>query len=182
MQPDLSRIWAFLVAALVVWLVYRRFRRNFGQQPLRPAAMRARIVILLIVGCLLTPAALRSNAFLLATLSGVMIGVVLALWGARRTRFLRIGNQIYYVPHSYTGAVISLLFLGRIVYRLFQVYGQMPAGQLGALGAARNPSPLGMVNSPLTLGLYFVLMGYYVCYYAIVLRNSKSAATEQANA
>ena len=48
-----------LLAALVVWLVYRRFRRNFGQQPLRPVAMSVRIVILLIVGCLLLPAVFR---------------------------------------------------------------------------------------------------------------------------
>jgi hypothetical protein len=181
MQPDISRIAPFLFAALVVWIIYRRFRRNFGQQPLRPAAMRVRIGILIIVGCLLLPAALRSSAFLLAMLGGTIIGAVLAVFGAQRTRFLRVAGQLFYVPHSYTGAVVSLLFLGRIVFRLMQVYGQMHAGQLGAMDA-QNRSPLGMINSPLTLGMYFVLMGYYVCYYALVLRNSKSAAADPAGA
>jgi len=181
MQPDLSRIAPFLFAALVVWIVYRRFRRNFGQQPLRPVAMRIRIAILLIVGCLLLPAALRSSAFLLAMLGGAIIGAVLAVFGAQRTRFLKVAGQLFYVPHTYTGALVSLLFLGRIVYRLLQVYGQMHAGQLGTMDA-QNRSPLGMMNSPLTLGMYFVLMGYYVCYYAMVLQNSKSVAVDTAGA
>jgi hypothetical protein len=36
MNPDFSQIGPFLLAALVVFGVYRRFRRNFGRQP--PAA------------------------------------------------------------------------------------------------------------------------------------------------
>jgi hypothetical protein len=181
MQPFLSRIGPFLFAALVVWIIYRRFRRNFGQQPLRPAAMRTRIIIFVVVGCLLLPAALRSSAFLSAILGGVILGAVLAVFGAQRTRFVRVAGQLFYVPHTYTGAVVSLLFLGRIVYRLLQMYAQMHAGQLGAMDA-ENSSPLGMIKSPLTLGLYFVLMGYYVCYYAMVLQNSKSAAGDTASA
>jgi hypothetical protein len=114
-------------------------------------------------------------------LGGAIVGAALAAWGAQRTRFLRISGQLFYVPHTYTGAVVSLLFLGRIVYRLIQVSGQLHAGQLGA-AAGENAMPPGMLNSPLTFGLYFVLMGYYVCYYAMVLRNSKSVAPEAASA
>jgi uncharacterized membrane protein YeaQ/YmgE (transglycosylase-associated protein family) len=181
MPTDFSRIVPFLFAAMVVLLVYRRFRRNFGQQPLRPTAMRVRMGILVIVGFLLLPAALRSGAFLVGMLGGAIVGAALAAWGAQRTRFLRISGQLFYVPHTYTGAVVSLLFLGRIVYRLIQVSGQLHAGQLGA-AAGENAMPPGMLNSPLTFGLYFVLMGYYVCYYAMVLRNSKSVAPEAASA
>jgi hypothetical protein len=181
MSTDFSRIVPFLFAAMVMLLVYRRFRRNFGQQPLRPTAMRARMGILVIVGFLLLPAALRSSAFLVAMLAGAIVGAGLAAWGAQRTRFLRISGQLFYVPHTYTGAVVSLLFLGRIVYRLIQVSGQLHAGQLAA-AAGQNPVQPGMLNSPLTFGLYFVLMGYYVCYYAMVLQNSKSVAPESANA
>jgi hypothetical protein len=34
MKTDFSQIWPFLIAALAVLMIYRRFRRNFGQQPL----------------------------------------------------------------------------------------------------------------------------------------------------
>jgi hypothetical protein len=35
-----------------------------------------------------------------------------------------------------------------------------------------------MVRSPLTLGLLFVLIGYYVCYYSLVLWKSKQIKPE----
>jgi hypothetical protein len=36
-----------------------------------------------------------------------------------------------------------------------------------------------MVRSPLTVGLFFVLMGYYVCYYSVVLWKSKRVTAEE---
>jgi hypothetical protein len=180
MQVDFSQIVPFLIAALVVFMIYRRFRRNFGQQPLRPVRMQVRIVVLLIIGCFLLPVALRSTAFAAAVLAGVACGVVLALWGATRTRFLRIDNQLYYVPHTYTGIAVSLLFLGRLVYRLLQVYGSTHASQGAGLASADQAfAPAGMVRSPLTVGLFFVLMGYYVCYYSVVLWKSKRVTAEE---
>src|SRR5262249_16540622 len=122
MNFDATKIGPFLVAALFVFLIYRRFRRNFGQQPLRPIRIQIRIPLLIIVGGLLLPTVFRSTAFLLAMLAGVAAGVGLAVWGGSRTRYLRISNQLYYVPHTYTGVAVSLLFLGRLVYRVIQVY------------------------------------------------------------
>ncbi len=174
MQPDFSQIGPFLLAALVVFVVYRRLRRSFGQQPLLPARMYVRIGTLAVVGCLLLPIASRSLPFASAAFAGAASGVLLAVWGAARTRFVRSGAQLYYVPHTYTGIAVSLLFLGRLAYRLIQVYGEMHAAHLSAAGSAGAAStPAGMLSSPLTLGLYFVLMGYYVCYYGLVLRLSK---------
>jgi hypothetical protein len=180
MKLDFSQIVPYLTAILVVFLIYRRLRRSFGQQPLRPVRMRVRIVLLLVVGCLLLPAAFRSVAFISAVLVGTVAGVSFAMWGVARTRFLRISNQLYYVPHTYTGIAVSLLFLGRLVYRLVQVYGNMHAAHpAGADSANKAFAPTSMVQSPLTVGLFFVLMGYYVCYYSMVLWKSKRVVAEE---
>jgi hypothetical protein len=180
MRTDFSQIGPFLIAALAVFVIYRRFRRNFGQQRLLPARMQVRIVVLLIIGCLLLPSALRSIALLSALLAGVAAGVALALWGAARTRFLMIGKQLYYVPHTYTGVAVSLLFLGRLIYRLLQAYGATHAAGAGDLGPGTQAfAPAGMAGSPLTIGLFFVLMGYYVCYYSVVLWKSKRVSAEE---
>jgi hypothetical protein len=180
MKFDFSQIVAYLAAILVVFLIYRRLRRSFGQQPLRPARMSVRIVLLLVVGCLLVPAAFRSVAFMSTVLLGTVAGVSLATWGVARTRFLRVSNQLYYVPHTYTGIAVSLLFLGRLVYRLVQVYGNMHVPHsAGADPANQAFAPTSMVQSPLTLGLFFVLMGYYVCYYSMVLWKSKRVVAEE---
>jgi len=172
MNANFSPIGAFLLAALLVFVVYRRFRRSFGRQPLVPVRMQFRILLLLIVGCLLLPSAMRSAAFLLAILTGVAVGVALALWGAARTRFLHIADRLYYVPHTYTGMAVSLLFVGRLGYRLIQVYGSTD----------QSFTAVTMLRSPLTVGLYFVLMGYYVCYYSVVLWKSKQAGAAVSDA
>jgi hypothetical protein len=180
MKFDFSQIVAYLTAILVVFLIYRRLRRSFGQQPLRPARMSVRIVLLLVVGCLLLPAAFRSAAFMSAVLLGTVAGVSLAMWGVARTRFLRVSDQLYYVPHTYTGIAVSLLFLGRLVYRLVQVYGYTHAPHSAGADAANQAfAPASMLQSPLTVGLFFVLMGYYVCYYSMVLWKSKRVVAEE---
>lgn len=176
MNFDFSRIGPFLIAILVVFLVYRRFRRNFGQQLLRPGRMRARSILLIVVGCCLAPVAMRSVGFLSAVLLGLALGIGLAVWGAARTRFVRASGQLYYVPHLYTGIAVSSLFLGRLVYRLMRLYGARHA--LAAAGADRTFASAGMLRSPLTVGLFFVLVGYYVCYYSVVLWKSTRVVAE----
>jgi hypothetical protein len=169
MPADYSAISSWIVAALVVWMIYRRLRRNFGPQLLRPTRMTVRIVILIALGTSLIPLVLRSGGFLLAFAAGSALGIGLALWGAQRTRFVTLNAQLHYVPHTYTGIAVSLLVSGRIAYRLADLYTTVRLS-----GAQAAPAPgASMVQSPLTLGLLFVLIGYYVCYYSLVLWKSK---------
>ena len=140
MQTDYSRIWPYAIAGLAVLLIYRRFRRSFGRQPMRPARMWIRIVLLILLSCSLLPSALQSAQFLLAELAGAMAGMALGFWGARHTRFAMYEGRMHYVPHTYTGIAVSLLFIGRLVYRLVEWYGQNGAPGAGA-GAASGGMP-----------------------------------------
>ena len=65
------------------------------------------------------------------------------------------------------------LFLGRIVYRFVQVYSAGGFSGCAAGYPGRPADPSTMVRSPLTAGIFFVLIGYYVCYYGLVLWKSK---------
>jgi hypothetical protein len=174
MNQDFSQIAPFLFAALVVFAVYRRLRRTFGRQPLRPKRMALRMVILAAIGASFLPLALRSVQFMSAELVGAALGVALGLWGAQRTRFQLYGERLHYLPHTYTGIAVSLLFLGRLVFRFIQLYAGAPALR-GAYAAdpAQGFAPATMMRSPLTVALFFVLVGYYVCYYGLVLWKSK---------
>jgi len=172
MPRDFSQITTYLLVALIVFAVYRRLRRTFGRQPLRPRRMVVRIVLLALIAALLSPTLLRSPSFAAAALGGLAVGVLLALWGASRTRFEHAGAQLYYVPHTYTGVAVSLLFIGRVAFRLLQAYGTAH-GARAAATAGSDPGVAAYVSSPLTLGLFFVLVGYYVCYLSLVLWKSK---------
>jgi hypothetical protein len=164
MPPAYSRIWPWIFALLVALMVYRRFRRNFGRQPLRTTLMTVRTAILIVLAAVLAPVALRGIAYAAAAAAGAAAGVSLALWGASRTRFVRDGGRLFYIPHTYTGIAVSALVLGRLAYRFVSIY---PSGE------AAPGAPSAMVQTPLTLGLFFVLIGYYVCYYGRVIWKSK---------
>jgi cytochrome b561 len=151
-------------------MVYRRFRRNFGRQLLRPTHMTLRLGLLLVLAATLAPAALRGRDYLFAATAGAAAGVALALWGASRTRFVRDGERLFYIPHTYTGIAVSALVLGRIVYRWVEL---SPTGGFPGAGNPSPGAPAAMVKAPLTAGLLFVLIGYYVCYYGWMLWKSK---------
>jgi hypothetical protein len=179
MPTDFSQFGPFLMAAFVVFILYRRLRRNFGRQVLQPTRMKIRMVLFAAIGCALLPTALRSAAFLGAEIAGLAVGAALAVWGAERTRFLTYDGRLHYVPHTYTGVAVSLLFFGRVVYRFIQVYaGVHTVPTTGAVDPGYGFSGASMVKSPLTVGLLYVLIGYYVCYYGLVLRKSKQIKPE----
>ena len=178
MTPDYSRIWPWIFAVLIPLMIYRRLRRSFGRQPLRPKRMTVRMIILAALGASLAPAALRSAGFLAGEAAGAAFGAALALWGAKRTRFLTQNAQLYYVPHTYAGIAVSLLVVGRVAYRFVQIYsaaGFVPAGADPGNSPA-GAAPASMVQSPLTVGIVFVLIGYYLCYYGWLLWKSKRIA------
>lgn len=191
MPRDFAQIFPFLFAALIVFALYRRLRRSFGRQPLRPARMILRIVLITVAGCALLPMALLSARYLWAEIAGAALGIGLGSWGAERTRFVTFGGRLHYVPHTYTGIAVSLLFVGRLAFRAVQVYARVQAPHAADAGGAYvtdapDPSlafaPASMVRSPLTVGIFFVLAGYYLWYYGSVLWKSKHLKAEDVEA
>jgi len=172
MTPDYSRILPWIFAVLIPLMIYRRLRRSFGRQALRPKRMTVRIIILAALAASLAPAAVRSAGLLAGEALGAVAGIALALWGANRTRFLTQNGQLYYVPHTYAGIAVSLLVVARIAYRFTQIYSG--GGVLANAGtAAPGAASASMVQSPLTVGIFFVLIGYYVYYYGWLLWKAK---------
>src|SRR5260370_30156347 len=168
MQDDYSRIWPYVIAGLAVLLIYRRFRRSFGPQPVRPVRMWIRIAVLILLGCSLIPYALKSGQFLFAEFAGALGGMALGFWGARHTRYATYEGRLHYVPHTYTGVAVSLLFIGRMVYRVVEWYWQNGTVQ-GVAAASPGIAPPSMMRNPSTVGLIFAVAGYYICYHAMVL-------------
>ncbi len=128
---------------------------------------------------LIAPAA-RSVAGAAAVSAGLAAGISVAAWAARRTRFEVRDAKLYYVPHAYAGIAVSLLFLGRLVYRYAAgLYVSAPPPSDPAAAMSRS---LGEISgSPATLAVFFILAGYYSYYYLYLLRRSSrpgSAAAE----
>lgn len=152
------------VIALVLWRLYARIRRTIGRQ----AFKRRRVILTLVVFpaaialLLLTSITHPTNAITLST--GALAGAFLGAYGLRLTRFEATEFGYFYTPNAHLGIALSLLFVGRLVYRFLHL--QMMGGTAAA-------PPMDFTRSPLTLAIFATLAGYYVIYALGLLRWSQ---------
>jgi hypothetical protein len=171
---DQKLIFPIMMGAFILFAIYRRVRRNIGRQPVQPMRMRSRMILLSVIGALITLGATRDMNLLGAMLAGIAGGAALGWFGLQHTKFEKTEQGDFYTPHTWIGLAVSLLLLGRIAYRFIVIYPSLNA----AAQADQNPFAA-FQRSPLTLAIFGVLIGYYVFYYAGVLRTSKSGSVAQ---
>jgi cytochrome b561 len=112
---------------------------------------------------------------LAAMAGGAIAGIALAMVGLHHTKFENTREGRFYIPHTYTGLVVTALFLGRMCYRLLVIYPQMRAA------ATDDQSPMGnLQHSPLNALVFGLLIGYYIYFNVGVLRRSQLAPLEPA--
>jgi hypothetical protein len=168
------------IAALLLYSLYRRYRRHVGPQEVTPLRMGLRVLLLcaLAVFILALP---RSTQLHLGLIAGIVTGAALGLFSLRHTRFETRGAKHYYIPNIYIGLAVSALFALRLIYRFAVLYPQMQ--QAG--GGFHLPNPgdplaaMGGSKSLLTLAMLGVVIGYYASYYAGVLLQSRRAVAAQ---
>jgi len=85
---------------------------------------------------------------------------------------------LHHIPYTYTGIAVSLLFVGRLAYRFVELSSMNHPTGSGSADSMPGFAPPAMVRSAFTVGLLFVVVGYYVCYYGMVLRKSKRIGPE----
>lgn len=170
---------ALIPAAFVLFFMYRRVRRNFGRQRLRSGYLIFRMVLLCVLGAFLLIPTFFSTELAIMTILGAAAGVGLAIWAAKHTRFLNEDGVLYYIPHTYTGMIVTALFVGRIAYRVFvmaQPHAVITTDYQPGMGDFSYFS--GLYHNPWTRLVFFILIGYYVYYYWFVLHESKNLKPE----
>ena len=151
-------VFAFM-AALILFALYRRFRRLFGRQPFQPARIKVRIALLSLVALLLLVRSVHSSTLAAAGVAGFAAGAVLAYVGLKLTRFERTPGGVFYTPNGYIGAVLSALLLGRLVYRFQVIYPGLQAAQAGG-----GDPFAAFQRSPLTFATFAIVIGYYLAF------------------
>ena len=152
-----------LFAGLIAWRVYRRIRRNIGRQPLHPRRAVVSIVILSLVSILILGVSWPKWPLLSGLGGGILAGAALGFLGLRLTKFETTAAGHFYLPNTHIGVAVSLLFVGRIVYRLFVLND--------AAHAANQPQAF---QSPLTLFIFGLTVGYYLVYQTGLLIHSRA--------
>jgi len=157
----------FVIGPLLAFSVYRRFRRNFGVQQVRPGRVWIRVGFLALVALMMSMLLLVKLPVGLGALAGMTGGAVLALWGLRLAHFDYRGVGLFYTPNVYMGVALSAVLVGRLAYR-FLVQGV--ASPVGG-------DPMAQL-SPLTFVIAGTLVGYYLCFNAGVLLRLRSSKLE----
>lgn len=149
--PSLPSVGLLILIPLVAWRLYARFRRMVGRQ--RLSRVRPWITLTIFPALLALLVWLSHDRIdALAWLAGALIvGAVLARYGYSRTVFEATSQGFFYTPHAPLGIALSVLFAGRILYRLYEVI-------------SAGPAAADFTRSPLTLAVFGLLAGYYMAY------------------
>lgn len=150
----ISLIGPILFCGLIAWGIHRRLRRNIGRQKLRPVRITISILIFSIASAVLLFLSLGIPKLMLGIGGGLALGVALGFAGLRLTQFETTADGHFYTPNTKIGVALSLLFLGRLAYRFFDLRH--------TTGAPHPPPPF---QSALTYFIFGLIAGYYIVYY-----------------
>jgi hypothetical protein len=156
-------VFYILLGAFIAWRLYRRIRRNVGRQKLRPR----RAIVGLVIICV---AIVGISGFLIILAGsqfprlgggfggGLLCGALTGLLGLRLTKFETTDEGHFYTPDTRIGVGLSLLLVGRVIYRsiLLNNNAYVPG----------HPAPM---QSPLTFFIIGLTLGYSLVYYTGLL-------------
>lgn len=171
MNQHLDKV--IIIAAIILFSIYRRVRRNIGWQPLNSRKIKFRTTIFLIFGLIFLAAGAFKPISLISDFVGILIGMGLAYYSGGMTRFEQRDGNWYYRPNTWIGSIVTVIFLGRLIYRFYNLYllGSLSGIQSGQPDSFQKMS--NMTGSSWTTGLLLIMFAYYVYYYIILLRNHK---------
>jgi hypothetical protein len=156
---------AAVLVPLVMWRVYQRVKRLMVRQRSQPWRHWISVVLFPALLVLMGTLSLGHPQALAGMAAGAAAGAALGVLGLRKTRYEHIGSEFFYTPNAHIGVLVSLLFVGRLLYRGYEFY---------VLGTAQ---PQDFASSPLTLLVFGVLAGYYTTYAAGLLRWRAAASS-----
>ena len=169
---EFKAIFIALIAVYILYRVYRRIRRNFGWQRLQSRRLQVSTAILAVLGIVLITLGASQTNSLISDVAGLAIGVILALCGAAITRFEQREGSLYYLPNTWIGAIVTLLFFGRIVYRIYVATMQTDFAGMDKMRG---------ITGGWTAGLMMIMISYYIAYNIFLLRKQKQQRMQGAN-
>ena len=150
------------LGSFVAWRVYKRISRLVGRQRFHPRRPWATLIIFPLLLLMLALVSLAHPMGLLSLVGGAALGVGLGIYGMRLTKFEVTPEGLFYTPNAHLGVALSLLFIGRLIYRFIHISVVSPNDP------SMDPSQFG--SSPITLVIFGTLAGYYMSYAFGLLR------------
>jgi ABC-type amino acid transport system permease subunit len=162
---EMTTLTLLLLVPLAVWRIYSRLKKMMvrTQSELwRHYTMAGvmSVALLVMLGLLV-----GKWIALGALIAGAAVGVALGYRNLRLTRLENKPDGFFYTPDRRIPLLVTMLFISRLIYRLFEAYLHMHDG------LALDPDFLG---NPVTSVLVGLLAGYYATYSLLLVRWHKS--------
>jgi ABC-type amino acid transport system permease subunit len=162
---EMTTLTLLLLVPLAVWRIYSRLKKMMVRtksELWRHHAMASvmSVVLLVMLGLLI-----GKWIALGALVAGAVVGVLLGYRNLRLTRLENKPDGFFYTPDRRIPLLVTMLFVSRLIYRLFEAYLHMHDG------LPLDPDFLG---NPVTAVLVGLLAGYYATYSLLLVRWHKS--------
>ncbi|MYN20641.1 hypothetical protein GTP81_28270 [Rugamonas sp. FT107W] len=158
---DMPTIVLLLLVPLAIWRIYSRLKRLMGRT--RSELWRhytAAVVMAGVLGVLAATLLGKWDAFA-ALAAGAAFGAALGYRNMQLTRLENTQEGFFYTPNRRLGLLVAMLFISRLIYRLFEAYLHMHD---------RLPLDPDFIGNPLTAVLFGLLAGFYCCYSVLLIR------------
>ncbi|MGG3467553.1 hypothetical protein ABES02_08745 [Neobacillus pocheonensis] len=176
-QPTYSII---IIGALILFSIFRRVRRTIGWQKLNQGKLLFRTILFLAIGLIFLGVGVAHPINLISDILGIVIGIILAYYGAGMTKFEKRNESWYFLPNIWIGSLVTAIFFARLIYRIYGIYSLESLGKLQE-GQANSFQNIGSITgNSWTSGLMLIMFAYYALYYIIILRKQKKYLTQSA--
>lgn len=162
-----SQLVPALVLPLIGWRVYVRLRRNTGRQPFHRSRWWRTLIVFSVIAGLIGLGAMRSPPALGGLAGGLALGVALAVIAFKLTRWESTPAGNFYTPNLTIGLAVTLIFIGRLTYRIIALLSLTPAQRMAMPDGAFS------FQNPLTLLTFGITAGFYIAYNASLLLHAQ---------
>jgi hypothetical protein len=174
--------WAIIVVIvlLLAFVLYRRGKRLIGHQRFNERRTRVRTVIFgaLILFVLASYIHLPDPVLQYGSaIVGLVLGVVVALLALHYTQMGRDEKGVWYVPNLYLGIGLIALLVARFVYEYMVVFPQI-RHQVQMAVEQKGTVPMSITSQPILHAVLFLVLGYYLLYYAGIILRSRHMESE----
>ncbi|CAM3139467.1 CcdC protein domain-containing protein [Paenibacillus lupini] len=170
----MDNIGSYLIPLLIIlFVMYRRFKRTIGFQPFQPRRLRFRIGLFSVIGVLLLATGYSHPAIYLSDALGIACGAVIAYFAIKHSRFELRDNSLFYRTHIGIETLVVLLFIGRVAFRIVDMVGNGGPVAVNPAMTSDTAELQHYTNDPLTAITFFLLVAYYIGYYTFIIRRSE---------
>lgn len=162
---EMTTLVLLLLVPLAVWRIYSRLKVVLGRTRSELWRHYATLAVMVVMLLAVAIQNLGNWVALAALLAGAVVGGLLGRLSMKKSRLENRADGFFYTQDRKLGLLVIMLFISRLIYRLFEAYLHMHNG------LALDPDFLGQ---PITAWLFGLLGGFYGVYATLLVKWRKT--------